>query len=396
MILGSRALTRRDSTAQGNSAGAKTALLRAAERQNLRAGLSRLFLVLAALGFTSCTTYESPRSAEKDPQLGQASAAIPAGPYLRVVSSDARMMQLQIAVRKLVPARGSGPAVWLTGASHIGDSNYFNALQEHLDAQALVLFEGVGGPAAGHHATHRRGRASPRTSHSPADGSTTGANQENQPVGLQGSLAESLGLVFQLSAIDYDRPHFRNSDLSIQEIQRLIQGAARADSAKGNAANAGGEFQQLLQIMDERSFPGAIAKLMVTLLGSSPKLQAITKLALIETLGQVQGDLSQMQALPPEMKNLVQVLIQARNQTVLNDLKAELKRKSPPGSVAIFYGAGHMADLEKRLTHELHYRAAGQFWLTAFAVDLEKAGVTDAELQVIRSFVAWQMEALRQ
>ncbi len=148
--------------------------------------------------------------------------------------------------------------------------------------------------------------------------------------------------------------------------------------------------------MDERSFPGAIAKLMVTLLGSSPKLQAITKLALIETLGQVQGDLSQMQALPPEMKNLVQVLIQARNQTVLNDLKAELKRKSPPGSVAIFYGAGHMADLEKRLTHELHYRAAGQFWLTAFAVDLEKAGVTDAELQVIRSFVAWQMEALRQ
>ena len=306
------------------------------------------------------------------------------------------MTQLQIAARKFVPARGSGPAVWLTGASHIGDSNYFNALQVHLDAQALVLFEGVGGPAAGHHATHRRGRASPRTSHSPADGSTTGANRENQPAGLQGSLAESLGLVFQLSAIDYDRPHFRNSDLSIQEIQRLIQDAAHADSAKGDSANAGGEFQQLLQIMDERSFLGSIAKLMVTLLGSSPKLQAITKLALIETLGQVQGDLSQMQALPPEMINLMQVLIQARDQTVLSDLKAELKRKSPPGSVAIFYGAGHMADLEKRLTHELHYRAAGQFWLTAFAVDLEKAGVTDAELQVIRSFVTWQMEALRQ
>jgi len=396
MTLVFGALTRRDLTAQGNPAGAKTALPRAPERQKRRARLARWILLLAAFGFASCRTYESPRSSERDPQIGPAGTASPTGPYLRVDNSDARVMQLQIAVRKFVPARGSGPAVWLTGASHIGDSNYFNALQEHLDAQALVLFEGVGGPVAGHHATHRRGRASPPTGHSPADGSTTGANQANQPAGLQGSLAESLGLVFQLSAIDYDRPHFRNSDLSIQEIQRLIQGAAHADSAKGDSANAGGEFQQLLQIMDERSFLGSIAKLMVTLLGSSPKLQAITKLALIETLGQVQGDLSQMQALPSEMINLMRVLIQARNQTVLNDLKAELKRKSPPGSVAIFYGAGHMADLEKRLTHELHYRAAGQFWLTAFAVDLEKAGVTDAELQVIRSFVTWQMDALRQ
>src|SRR6266849_5250061 len=149
MILGSRALTRRDSTAQGNSAGAKIALLRAAERQKLRAGLSRWILLLAALGFAACRTYENPRGAERNPQIGPAGTAFPAGPYLRVVNSDARVTQLQIAVRKFVPARVSGPAVWLTGASHIGDSNYFNALQKHLDAQALVLFEGVGNPEDG-------------------------------------------------------------------------------------------------------------------------------------------------------------------------------------------------------------------------------------------------------
>lgn len=386
------------------TATAKTALLRAPERHKPRASFVRWILLLAALGLASCCTNRSPRNAERDKQSGPAGTVSATGPYMRADNSDARVVQLQIAVRKFVPAGGSGPAVWLTGASHIGDSNYFHALQKHLDAQALVLFEGVGGPAdgpeargaaAGRPAAHRRGRASPPTSDSPADGSTIGASQENPPAGLQGSLAEALGLVFQLSAIDYGRPHFRNSDLSIQQIQRLMESAARTDSAKEDSANGGGEFQQLLQIMDERSFLGAVAKLMVTLLGSSPKLQALTKLALIEILGQVQGDLSQMQALPPELRNLMQVLIQARNQTVVNDLKVELKRKSPPGSVAIFYGAGHMADLEKHLRQELHYRAAGQFWLTAFAVDLEKAGVTDAELQMVRSFVSWQLEVLR-
>src|SRR5258708_1816052 len=67
----------------------------------------------------------------------------PPEPYVRVSTAESNLIQLQIAVRQFVPLHGHGPAIWLTGVSHIGDSNYYAALQRHLDAQTLVLFEGV-------------------------------------------------------------------------------------------------------------------------------------------------------------------------------------------------------------------------------------------------------------
>ena len=42
---------------------------------------------------------------------------------------------------------------------------------------------------------------------------------------MQSTLAHSLGLVFQLDAIDYDRANFLNSDLSIEQIQGIMGGS---------------------------------------------------------------------------------------------------------------------------------------------------------------------------
>ena len=330
---------------------------------------------------TACASTKDSGSAGLAARNERSSTASQPESYMRVAGASSNVVQLQIAVRKFVPARGSGPSVWLTGASHIGDSNYFAGLQNHLDAQSLVLFEGV---------SDRSERNRPKAHHAPQTTEADAADAGKAEAGsLQNSLAESLGLTFQLNGINYDRANFRNSDLSITELQRLMQ-----DSRGGKGeGGAGAEFQQLLQIMDEKSFMGAIAKLVVTFLGSNPKLQAITRLALIETLGEVKGDFSQVKGMPPELQRLVKVLIEARNQAVLDDLKGELKKKNPPRSIAIFYGAGHMEDMEKRLERELKYRPADQFWLTAFSVDLEKAGVTKTELGMIRSFVKWQLEA---
>src|SRR2546426_8250652 len=63
-------------------------------------------------------------------------------PYVQVIR-ESNVVQLQIAARRFVPARGKGPVIWLTGVSHIGESNYFARLQKHLDAQTVVLFEGI-------------------------------------------------------------------------------------------------------------------------------------------------------------------------------------------------------------------------------------------------------------
>jgi hypothetical protein len=167
----------------------------------------------------------------------------------------------------------------------------------------------------------------------------------------------------------------------------------RENALAGGPSEGSGEFATLLQVMDGSSFLGMVMNFGVRLLGSSPKLQALTKLALIETLGQVKGDLSTIQGLPPEMKKLVQVLIQSRNQAVMDDLAVQIKK--PVKSIAIFYGAGHMPDMEQRLKRDFHYQPAEEMWLTAISLDPTRAGVTATEQEMIRSFIHWQMEALK-
>ena len=219
----------------------------------------------------------------------------------------------------------------------------------------------------------------------------------DEETSIQHTMAAALGLVFQLSAIDYDRPQFRNSDLTVAQLQQLLAGGnGNEPSGKGGgSAPASREFQELLQVMDGSSMLGTLMHVGLKFIGSSPKLQAMTKVVLIETLGQITGDMSQIKGMPPEIQRLLAVIIQERNKVVVDDLRKELRAARPARSVSIFYGAGHMADLEKRLRIELRYRPRGDVWLTAMSVDLRQAGLSDAEMEAMRGLIRWQMEALK-
>ena len=321
-------------------------------------------LCLLASGFIGCAGSKHTHAS--------LAADSPPQPYMRVARPDSNTVTLQIAIRRFVPEKGRGPVIWLSGASHIGESNYFATLQRHLDAQALVLFEGVG-------AKEKKMRFN--------------ADEE---VSIQHTMATSLGLVFQLSAIDYDRPNFRNSDLTIAQLQRLLTDGTATDRAgEGTNTKASEEFQQLLQIMDGSSFLGTLLHAGLKLIGSSPKLQALTKVMLIEMLGQLKGDMSQLKGVPPEVQRLLEVIIRERNKVVFDDLKASLRAFSPPRSISVFYGAGHMADLEKLLRDELNYRPLDEVWLSALTVNTRTAGLSNLEMEMMRSLIQWQMEALQ-
>lgn len=285
---------------------------------------------------------------------------------MRVTRPDADTVSLQIAARRFVPSGRRGPDIWLVGASHIGESNYFAALQKRLDAQPLVLFEGVG-------ARSKRMRFNPEEESS-----------------VQHTLATSLGLVFQLAAIDYDRPHFQNSDLSIAQLQAIFASGSKTD---GPSPTAGREFQELLQIMNGSSFLGALVHVGIKFIGSNPRLQAMTKVVLIELLGQMKGDMAQLKGMPPEIQRLLEVIIQERNKVVMADVKSELATHSPR-DLAVFYGAGHMADLEKRLRAELRYVPRKTVWFTAMSVNTRQAGLSETELDGMRKLIEWQLNAL--
>jgi hypothetical protein len=211
---------------------------------------------------------------------------------------------------------------------------------------------------------------------------------------MQSTLASALGLVFQLDAIDYDRTNFLNSDLSIAQIQRIMAGNQPA-AAPGQKGGGNGSFDMLLQIMDGSSFLGSLFKIGMQIIATSPQMQAVAKLTMIEAIGRLKGDMSDVQGLPPEWKQLIKVLIQARNQNLMVDLKAELHKIPRSGSIAVFYGAGHMDDLEKRVTGELHYRSADEIWLTAISVDMRRSGLSPTEVQFLRSLIQGQVEQMR-
>jgi hypothetical protein len=133
---------------------------------------------------------------------------------------------------------------------------------------------------------------------------------------------------------------------------------------------------------------------LLQIVGSSPKLQAMTKLALIEVFGAIKGDMAQLQGMTPEIKQLLEVLIVERNKVVIEDLKAELKTARKSDAIAIFYGAAHLPDMEQRLRKELKYTPTQDLWLPVFSVNTTRAGLSNFELTLMRSIIRSQLAPL--
>ena len=275
-------------------------------------------------------------------------------PYTRRIETTNGTIALEVALRRFVPVgRGIGTSeVWLVGVTHLGTSNYYARLQQFLDRQDLVLFEGIG-------AKNKQFRST-----------------QSEGFSLQPALAKALGLRFQLTTINYDQPRWENSDLSVAELIRRLP----PDQETGG-------FKQLMAVFDGEGALGGIAKLGVSLLALSPRLQASAKLMLIETLGGFDGQMPDTTELGFDTKELLRVLIEERNAVVVRDLRAALKESHLIHRIAVFYGAGHMVDLEHRLRQELALVPVEDQWLRAFGVNPERAGLTQFEVETIRDAV---------
>lgn len=208
-----------------------------------------------------------------------------------------------------------------------------------------------------------------------ADQSPLTAAETGADPGLQAHLARALGLAFQLDAMRHDRPNHRNSDLTIDQVQERV-------------ASRGGDASILFQILDGSSLAGRLARFLVGMIERNPRMAAMTKLMLIETMRSADlENLGRTPGLPAGMADLMHVIVVDRNKVVIEDLKGVLAQPQPPASIAVVYGAGHMADLERRLVAECGYRPVGGFWITAMSVDLEASGLSRAESDAMRRVI---------
>jgi hypothetical protein len=246
---------------------------------------------------------------------GSAAAASEKTVFARVdVDEHGRPRALQMAIVRYVPVQPLRPvSVDLISAIHIGDAAYFRALNERFAAYDAVLYELV----------------APR-------GMVVTRDTEKRGVvsGAQQLLTRLLDLSFQLDEIDYTGGNFVHADLSAAELSASMA-----------------ERDESLYAYLWRVFFVAIREYAKDPLG-------IRDLQTLASAVGPEGDVSLKTLLAYEVANTDSIeavfgddadsaIIGARNERAIEVLKESLD--AGVSRAGIFYGVGHMPDLEERL-----------------------------------------------
>ncbi|MBI4878661.1 MAG: hypothetical protein HY812_03245 [Planctomycetes bacterium] len=251
--------------------------------------------------------------------------------FMRFVEDEDGAARLETAV---VRYRGAeNRVVDLIAAVHVGDRAYYDELNALFSTYDSLLFEAV-------MPKDRR----------PEPGGDSAVSM------VQRALKDFLGLEFQLDAVDYSKDNFVHADLTPHEFQALMD-------EKGENL-----FTLLLQaiLTQLKQGPGNAKDmqeqqaLMLVALFSKDQARAL-KLV----LGRQIGDLERLAAgLEKGLKGEDSVLVVERNKAALAALEARLKEGDD--LTAIFYGAAHMPDMERRLLHDHGFTRSADSWLTAW------------------------------
>jgi hypothetical protein len=194
--------------------------------------------------------------------------------------------------------------------------------------------------------------------------------------GIQKKLADTLGLVFQLEAMDHDKPNWRNSDLSVDQVQERLE-------------RSGGNADGLLRMLDGSSALSRVLGFVLDMMASSPNQRAMLRMMVIETIGVADRLLEQA---PGGAGAMMQVILEDRNQVVIADLEEVLAAGDAPESIAIIYGGGHLPGLERDLVHKLGYRAGETTWRTAMHVDAEEMGLPVEQFRRSRQMISQMVQ----
>jgi hypothetical protein len=244
------------------------------------------------------------------------------------ISRDAGGGALETAVVAYQQA-DTGRRVYLVGAVHIAHAEYYKALQDILDSMDLVLWEGVG------------------AKEKPTEDA---AARFDVIFRAQVMMRRVLNLEGQLESMNYARSFWRNSDVSINELQAQLD--QRGLEMIPNEGLVRLLFGTLFTFIDPETIPRN------EMIGRS--YRAI----LAPILGSI-DDPESMFAKFDQGSGLKDVIIDFRNDHVIKDLAGELLQPGP-ARIGIFYGAGHFRGMDAALRNELKLRYLGTHWVKAW------------------------------
>lgn len=304
--------------------------------------------ILLALVSTANGRDEDEAKAQKQPAVaGDADVKASEGPkYIRVRRGDDKQpLAMETAVIHFASGDDrSGIQVDLVGAVHVGDKAYYDELNKLFESYDVVLYELV----------------APEGTRVPKEGRK---GPSGHPVGaLQDGMSSILALQHQLDSIDYTKENFVHADLSPEEFTKTME-------------KRGESFMQMFlrlmgQGMAQQAGAGGSGGDLGLLMALFSKDRALAlKIAMAEQFENLEGQMAVFDG--PEGSTI----ITERNKRAFEVLQKELdagKKK-----IAVFYGAGHLPDMERRLTGDFKLKRTGEKWLVAWS--LEKARKSDAK-----------------
>ena len=257
------------------------------------------------------------------PANGKAAAA-KEHQFVRLVR-DARgdPLSLDTAIVHYVPkdAGREGLSIDLIGAVHVGEKSYYQKLSKQFESYDAMLFELV---------------ADKKVVPQP------GQKSHSVISSIQTGMKEMLNLDFQLDDIDYTKKNFVHADMSPDEM-------AKSMTAKGETV-WGIMFRMMAVGMAQQAGKdnSSDLDLLLALFDKDRAIQLKRYMAV-----QMEDMDGMMIALEGPKGS---TLITERNKAALKVLGDEIKNGKK--KIAIFYGAGHLGDMENRLIADFGMKAA--------------------------------------
>lgn len=269
-------------------------------------------------------------------------AAAPAGKgdaeWVRLQRDDEQKpLSLQTAIGRYEggpPGGGDAVLVDLVGALHMGEESYYRQLNRKFREYDAVLYELIAPPGAEVRINQ-------------------GAANDNPLSAVQNGMRTMLGLEHQLDRINYKRRNFVHADMTPEQLFESVVNHEESFLKT--------YFRMQGQLIAQQSQQLASGKLVEIDMIKAVLADDRERQLKIVTAEQMMQSLSVLDGMGGEQGS---TLIHERNQIALEVLDRELRRGKK--KVAIFYGAGHLADMDERLREDFNLRQTGKEWLDAW------------------------------
>lgn len=235
----------------------------------------------------------------------------------------------------IVSYQRKGARVDLVSAVHVGEASYYDELNKIFNSYDAVLYELIAPEGTKVELGSSR-------------------KEENLVSSLQLGLKNLLALEFQLEKVDYSKKNFVHADMTPEDFSASMK--KRGESVWGMI------FKLLLRSHEIQSkYPQQSPEFIILQMLAYPNQKFTFKRFLAEQFQDV-SILTEMLEGPDGS-----TILSERNKVVLKVLQREIAAGKK--NIAIFYGAGHMPDIHKRLINDHGFSLGESKWVEAWRLE---------------------------